>query len=77
MILVEDLIDSYIERIDSAASPKEKQRITSDLILYYYRLSDENQEGVRPKMQPFLDAIGRELVKTDPLVQRAHQLLGL
>ncbi|MBO0932675.1 hypothetical protein [Fibrella aquatilis] len=77
MILITELVDNYIERIEQATTLKEKQRITDDMLLYYYRLSESNKTTVRPKMQPFIDAIGRELYKTDPLVQKAHQLLGL
>ena len=77
MILTTDLVDSYLERIETAANAKEKQRITNDLLLFYYGLSDEHTVMVKAKMQPFLDDIGRELAKIDPLVQRAHQLLGI
>ncbi len=77
MIQVTALIDNYIERIEASATLKEAQRITDDMMLYSYRLPENTKADVELQIRPFITAVGLELAKTDPLVQRAHQLLGL
>ena len=77
MISTTDLVDNYLGRIQAAATGKEKKRITDDLLLYYYRLSTDQQQGIDTRMRPFITQLGRDLVKTDPLIQQAHKLLGI
>lgn len=71
-----ELVDMYLSRIQEAATEKERTHIVNDLLLFYYRLDDESQEITQSKMQPILADLGRKLETDDPLVQRAHRLLG-
>lgn len=77
MILTTELISTYLDRIQQATTERERKHIIDDLLLFYYRLDDEKQETSKSQMQPILDDLGRKLAQEDPLVQRAHQLLGI
>ncbi len=76
MILTSELVDTYLDRIQRAATEKERKHVTNDLLLFYYRLDDEKQESIRAQMQPILDDIGKELAQHDSLIMQAHKLLG-
>ncbi len=76
MILTTELLGIYLDRIQQAATEKERKHVTNDLLLFYYRLDDEKQESIRDQMQPILDGLGRELAQQDPLIRQAHRLLG-
>ena len=76
MILTTELVDTYLDRIQRAATEKERKHVTNDLLLFYYRLDSEKQESIKGQMQPILDDLGRELAQQDSLIKRAHNLLG-
>ena len=66
----------YMQRIANASHPVEKQIIERDLMLYYYRLSSDECDSVEDQMRPLLDRCYQEALKTDPLLQRAEELLN-
>ena len=77
MVSTTDIIDNYLGRIQAAATDKEKKRITDNLLLYYYHLSTDQQRNVDTQMRSVIAQLGRDLAKTDPLIQQAHKLLGI
>ena len=62
-----ELVDTYLSRIQQANTDKERNHITDDLLLFYYRLDTEKQEGIQSQMQPILNDLGQKLAKTDAL----------
>ena len=62
-----ELVDTYLSRIQQANTDKERSHITDDLLLFYYRLDTEKQEGIQSQMQPILNDLGQKLAKTDAL----------
>lgn len=66
----------YMQRIADASHPVEKRIIEKELMLYYYRLSSEECDSVESQMRPLLDRCYQEALKTDPLMQRAEELLS-
>ncbi len=70
-----DVVAFYLQRIESASHPVEKQIINDDLFLYYYRLTDAECEAIRPQMQPLLDKKRIEMEAKDPLLKQAADLL--
>ena len=72
----QEVVAFYVNRIENARHPVEKRIIKDDLMLYYYRLTDTECHAVDVAMRPYLDEVHAELVKTDPLLQRAEELLN-
>lgn len=71
----EDVVAFYLRRIENAAHPVEKRIIEDDLLLYYYRLTEDECEVVRPLLQAVLDKKRRVLEVNDPMLKRAGELL--
>ncbi len=72
----QEVVAFYVNRIKNARHPVEKRIIKDDLMLYYYRLTANECHAVEAAMRPYLDEIRAELVKEDPLLQRAEELLN-
>ena len=70
-----DVVAFYLQRIENASHRVEKRIIKDDLFLYYYRLTDIECEAVRPLMQSLLDEKRIEMEASDPLLNRAGDLL--
>ena len=71
-----EVVAFYVNRIENAGHPVEKRIIKDDLMLYYYRLTDNECQAVDVMMRPYLEEVHAELIKTDPLLQRAEELLN-
>lgn len=71
-----EVVAFYMQRIANANHPVEKRIIEKDLMLYYYRLSTSECDSVENQMRPLLDQCYQEHLKTDPLLQRAEELLN-
>lgn len=71
-----EVVAFYNQRIANAGHSIEKQIIEADLMLYYYRLSPDECDSVEEEMRPLLDQRYREHLKTDPLLQRAEEMLN-
>lgn len=72
----QEVVAFYVNRIENAKHPVEKCIIKDDLMLYYYRLTDDECQAVDVAMRPYLDEVHAKLVKEDPLLQRAEELLN-
>lgn len=71
-----EVVAFYMQRIANTNHPVEKRIIEKDLMVYYYRLSSDECDSVEEQMRPLLDRYYQEAVKTDPLLQRAKELLN-
>lgn len=71
-----EVVAFYMQRIANASHPVEKRIIEGDLLLYYYRLSDDECNSVEKQMRTILDRHYQEALKIDPLIQRAEELLN-
>lgn len=72
----QEVVAFYANRIENAKHPVEKRIIMRDLMLYHYRLSDDECNAVEEMMRPYLDEVCAVLIKDDPLLQRAEELLN-
>lgn len=71
-----EVVAFYLQRIEIANHPVEKRIIKSDLLLYYYHLTDAECESVRLQMQPVLDEKQAEMAANDSLLKQAGELLN-
>ena len=69
-------VAAYFSQIALAQSDVEREKIKRALLKYHYFLPEVEKDIVEVEMEPMMEEIRQKLLPTEPLLQRAEELLN-
>ena len=72
----QEQVVAYLSQMALAQSTVEREKIKRALLKYYYFLPEVEKDIVETEMEPMMEEIRQKLLPTEPLLQRADELLN-
>jgi hypothetical protein len=76
VITAVEKVGDFLIRMTQTESETERSKIETEMLRYCYFLPKADWASVQSQLDPFIDKIGHELLPTEPLLQRAEELLN-
>jgi hypothetical protein len=69
-------VDEFLDLMNQAETDTDRGKIKTEMFRYCYFLPKADWQAIQPQLAPFVEEIRQELLPTEPLLQRAEELLN-